>query len=142
MESIPVEHLFTLTVRGYRILLAHPERNPTFQATPDRLRALVDRGVLVQLTAASLAAPPRHSRSARAALDFVTSGLAHVIASDAHGKAAQGREAITPGLESARRVVGERADWMVSEAPAAILGGTALPDPPALPRRRRRPRWR
>ena len=40
--------------RGYRVLLAHPERNPSFQRSPERLADLVDRGVLVQLTAASL----------------------------------------------------------------------------------------
>lgn len=38
--------VFELSVRGYRILLAHPERNPTFQSDPARLSELVRRGVL------------------------------------------------------------------------------------------------
>jgi protein-tyrosine phosphatase len=32
-------------VEGHRILLAQAERNPTFQSDPDRLAALVDRGM-------------------------------------------------------------------------------------------------
>ena len=75
--------------RGYRVLLAHPERNPSFQRSPERLADLVDRGVLVQLTAASLARP-RGSRSGRLARAAVSEGMAHVIASDAHGSAHPG----------------------------------------------------
>lgn len=131
------EQVFQLAVRGYRILLAHPERNPTFRAEPQRLRELVERGVLVQLTASSLAASPRESRSARAAADFLTQGLAHVIASDAHGRAAPGRDAIGPGLAVARELVGDRADWMMNDAPAAILAGCPLPMPPPLRERKR-----
>src|SRR4051794_13594678 len=39
------------SARGMRVLLAHPERNPTFQEDPARLGELVRRGVLVQVTA-------------------------------------------------------------------------------------------
>jgi hypothetical protein len=46
--------LFTLPERGYRLLLAHPENNPTFQRSPERLHELVERGVLLQVTARSL----------------------------------------------------------------------------------------
>ncbi|MBA3630568.1 MAG: hypothetical protein H0W55_13035 [Actinobacteria bacterium] len=37
--------LFEVGVRGFRILLAHPERSPTLQRAPARLAALVERGV-------------------------------------------------------------------------------------------------
>src|SRR5439155_8663147 len=47
--------LFDLQVRGFKPLLAHPERGPSFLSDPDRLRALVERGVLCSLTADSLA---------------------------------------------------------------------------------------
>ena len=125
------EQIFQLAVRGYRVLLAHPERNPTFQADPERLRALVERGVLVQLTAASIAGEPRSSRSARAARDFLTAGIAHIIASDSHGRAAPGRESLRPGLDAARALVGPRSDWMVRGAPEAVLAGQPLPGAPA-----------
>jgi protein-tyrosine phosphatase len=119
--------LFKIRVRGFRILLAHPERNPSFQADPARLVRLVEGGVLVQLTAASVVAGARAGRlSAR----LIAEGHAHVIASDMHR--AGGRRA------SLRDAVGdERARWMVTDAPAAILAGEPLPPMPAVEPRRR-----
>jgi protein-tyrosine phosphatase len=135
--------LFNLTVRGYRILLAHPERSPTFQRDHRRLGALVERGTLLQLTALSLAESGRRSRSRRLALDLVRHGLAHVIASDMHGPHLA-RPGLRAGVEAAARVDPQRARWMVTDAPAAILAGDPLPRPPAerIGPRRRRPRPR
>jgi hypothetical protein len=50
--------LWKLRAQGFRVLLAHPERNATLQGDPARLRRLVDQGVLVQVTAEALALPP------------------------------------------------------------------------------------
>jgi protein-tyrosine phosphatase len=126
------EMLFKLTVRGYRIVLAHPERNPSFHRSPERLQALVERGTLVQVTASSLARSPRQSQSASLAHKLVTDGLAHVIASDMHGAAAPNRPTLRAGSEVALELVGTaRTRWLVWEAPAAILRGDPLPPPPA-----------
>src|SRR2546429_900999 len=38
--------LFNLQLRGFRVILAHPERSPSFIANPGRLAALVERGVM------------------------------------------------------------------------------------------------
>jgi protein-tyrosine phosphatase len=121
--------------RGYRLLLAHPERNPSFQRSPERLADLVNRGVLVQLTAASFARP-RGSRSGRLARAAVTEGMAHVIASDAHGFATLDRAGLAEGLALASELDPARAEWMVTDAPAAVLEGAALPPPPASVARR------
>jgi protein-tyrosine phosphatase len=134
LGSLFEEQLFGLQLRGYRLLLAHPERNTAFQQDPDRLAALVRRGVLVQVTATSLARPPAQSRSGRAARAMMEAGLAHVIASDAHGPAFA-RTSLAEGLRAGREVVGSRADWMATEAPAAILAGEPLPPAPAGERR-------
>jgi protein-tyrosine phosphatase len=131
--------LFQIAARGFRILLAHPERNASFQRDPSRLAALVDRGTLVQVTAASLAAGGR-SRSARLARRLIADGRAHVIASDVHSAAGR-RATLAEGLAAAAQESPERARWMVTEAPAAILAGDPLAPPPAVPRRRMRP-WR
>jgi protein-tyrosine phosphatase len=48
------EMLWKLRAQGFRVLLAHPERNATLQGDPARLRRLVDQGVLVQVTAEAL----------------------------------------------------------------------------------------
>jgi protein-tyrosine phosphatase len=125
---------------GYRILLAHPERCPAFQSDPDRLAELVRRGVLVQITAGSLAASPRRSRSARLAHHLLREGLVHVIASDAHSAGASRRAPEWRAIETARALVGPRVEWMVEVAPRAILAGTPLPPPPAGAGKARR--WR
>jgi protein-tyrosine phosphatase len=115
--------------RGYRLLLAHPERNPSFQRSPERLAKLADGGVLVQLTAAALAASPK-SRARRFALAAVSEGVAHVIASDAHGFATAERPRLSEGVAVASELDRGRAQWMVTEAPAAVLAGAPLPPPP------------
>lgn len=129
------ELLFRLTVKGYRVLLAHPERNPSFQQDPRRLATLAERGVLVQVTATSLSGRPGRSRSGRMARWLVREGLAHVLASDAHGPDIPGRMPLAAGLRVARELVGPRADWMVTDAPAAVLAGEPLPPMPSGRRR-------
>ncbi|HWQ12819.1 MAG TPA: CpsB/CapC family capsule biosynthesis tyrosine phosphatase, partial [Roseiflexaceae bacterium] len=52
-ESMGVT-LFSLQIAGYRVVLAHPERLPDVQADPNCLVPLIERGVLVQLTAEAL----------------------------------------------------------------------------------------
>ena len=54
--------LFRIQVRGFRVLLAHPERNESFQRDPARLERIVERGVLVQLTASSVVGSARARR--------------------------------------------------------------------------------
>jgi protein-tyrosine phosphatase len=130
------EALDRLRLAGFELLLAHPERNPTFQRGPERLAALVRRGVLVQVTAGSLTRRPRESRSARLAHQLVENRLAHVIASDAHGVGHIVRESLADGVAAARSRVGMLADWMATEAPAAILAGELPSPPPGEPARR------
>ena len=132
--------VFNLAAQGFRVLLAHPERSAGFRADPRRLRALVDRGSLLQLTAGSLVGPTRHSRIRRFAQQLVREGLAHVIASDAHGGDIE-RAGLSAGVAAAAEVAPQRAEWMVTEAPAAILSGEALPEPPAERAGRRARRW-
>jgi protein-tyrosine phosphatase len=121
--------------KGLRVLLAHPERSPTFQENPARLADLVRKGVLTQVTAASLARGDKRSRSGKAAHALVKEGLAHVIASDSHG-AHIDRAPLSAGVAAANRIAPGWGDWMTTDAPAAILAGERLPDPPPLERRR------
>lgn len=133
------EMLFKLTLRGFRLTLAHPERNPTFHREPERLAALVERGTLVQVTASSLARPPKRSRSAALARKLVVEGNAHLIASDMHGAIAPDRPTLRGGSEVALQLVGSaRTRWLVWDVPSAILQGEPLPpQPPAEERQRR-----
>jgi protein-tyrosine phosphatase len=125
--------LFSLTVKGLRVLLAHPERNPTLRDDPGRVADLVHRGALVQVTASSLVRSDRRSRTAAIARHLVREGLTHVIASDAHGPAAPNRASLAEGVAAAAELVGEaRARWMAEDAPAAVLAGDPLPPAPAI----------
>jgi protein-tyrosine phosphatase len=128
------------TTRGIRVLLAHPERNPTFQHDPERLAELVRRDVLVQVTAHSLVEAARRSRSRRLAEALVKEGLAHVIASDSHGTSdshasRRGSPRLADAVRAAEALAPERARWMVSDAPAAVIAGAPLV-PPSSPRPR------
>ena len=122
--------LFRIRVRGFRILLAHPERNPSFQADPARLERLVDGGTLVQLTASSIVG---RGRAAKLSERLIAGGNAHVIGSDMHRAGGQ-RASLADAVAA---VGGERGRWMVTGAPAAILAGEPLPPIPAAAERRR-----
>jgi protein-tyrosine phosphatase len=124
--------VFDLQLRGFRVVLAHPERNADVQADPERLRPLVDSGVAVQLTAASL--DGRLGGAPRAAARRLLDGrLAHLLASDAHAP-----DVRAVGLSGAADAAGEEAlgRWLTEEVPAALLAGRPLPERPDPPRRR------
>ena len=131
------DQLFKLGLRGFRILLAHPERSPTFQHDRRRLATLVDHGILLQVTAVSLSSTERRSRSRKLARDLVREGLAHVIASDTHGGHIP-RTGLREGVEAATELAPRRAQWMVTDAPAAILAGRSAAAGAAGARRGRR----
>ena len=81
------------------------------------------------MTALSLASTERRSRSRKLAQALVREGIAHVIASDTHGGHIQ-RTGLLGGVEAAALLAPRRAQWMVTDVPAAILGGEPLPPPP------------
>jgi len=121
-----------LMMRGHRVLLAHPERCPAFQRDPARLGRLVDAGVLVQVTAASMTGG-FGSTVKRFTTDLLRQGLAHVVASDAHDAAKR-----PPGQVAGFTVLGleDQREWMTELVPRAVLDGEPLPERPPLPRRR------
>lgn len=137
-----------LAMRGYRVVLAHPERAESVQREPARLRDLVARGAIVQITASSLTGD--HGKMARqTAATLLRNGLAHVLASDAHSHEWR-PPGLVPGLEAAARVLRcepEDLRWMVQEGPAQIIAGDTVriprlgvpapvPGPPPAPARR------
>jgi protein-tyrosine phosphatase len=135
--------LYELRARDFRVTLAHPERSLTFQGDPSLLGALVEQGVLLQINAATLV-NGRRAPSSRLAEYICLNGLAHALASDGHR--AQSWRPVTllaQAVEAASALLGpERARWMTTDAPAAILAGHELPDaPPLITSRRRRFRW-
>lgn len=127
-----------LKLRGYGVILAHPERADAVQRHPDRMRDIVGRGALVQVTAGSFLGD--HGAAARrtAAL-LLAGGAAHFIASDAHSAGPWRPPGLAAGVQAAADAidvnVGEL-QWMVQDGPAAILEGAAV-RPPRVGRARR-----
>ncbi|HEY5058863.1 MAG TPA: CpsB/CapC family capsule biosynthesis tyrosine phosphatase [Gaiellaceae bacterium] len=126
--------VFRLGARGFRVVLAHPERNGEVQQSPGRVRELVDAGVLVQLTAASL--DGRGGRKAAAcARTLLDEELAHLIATDAHAPAIR-----AVGMNAAVEAVGDAdlARWLTHDVPSALVTGSPLPPRPQCRARRLR----
>ncbi|MHB8691991.1 MAG: tyrosine-protein phosphatase [Solirubrobacteraceae bacterium] len=132
--------LYELQMAGYRITLAHPERSHEFQ-NRERLVALAQQGILLQVNAESLLGDGGASSIRRTARWMCTEGVAHVLASDAHrGYSWRPIGRLSLAAELLARLVGvERAEWMATRVPAAIVSGEALPPTPEpQPERRRR----
>jgi tyrosine-protein phosphatase YwqE len=110
------ETVAALGDRGFRTLLAHPERHPGEHADT-RLREIVADGALVQLTAAFVADGT--------AAWFVRERLVHVVGSDAHSSHGGRRVEIAPALRAlaASDALGPHAEWIATTAPRAIVEG-------------------
>jgi protein-tyrosine phosphatase len=114
--------------RGHRVLLAHPERSPTFQREPEKLESLVAAGALTSITAGALVG--RFGGEVRRfALRLVRDGLAHNVASDAHDHIHRPPE-IASDLRTAE--LQPLADWLTQAVPGAILDGGEIPPRPAI----------
>ena len=121
-----VEQLLELRLAGFTPLLAHPERNPVVQATPSLLAPLVEGGMLVQVTAASL--DGRLGKASQVTgRRLVAAGLAHVLASDAH--AAHVRAA---GMRRALETLEDEAlaHWLGTDVPLALAHAQDAPPRP------------
>jgi protein-tyrosine phosphatase len=118
-----------LAEAGYRSVIAHPERHPA----PDlaaRLAALVERGALVQGTAALL------ESGEWGALHYLARhGVLHLLGSDAHSSRAGRRVELSAAVRRLEQleVVAEHAGWIAERAPAALLRGDPI-EPPFAPR--------
>jgi protein-tyrosine phosphatase len=115
-----------LNDRGFRSVIAHPERHAgaDFRA---QLEALVERGALVQVTAALIAGGP----AAPTMLELAEHGLVHLLGSDAHSSHGGRPVRLSEGLARLGEVERTRAhlDWIVTQGPQAILAGEPVQPP-------------
>lgn len=111
------ECLYDLRRKGFVPVLAHPERNPEVQRHPELIEPFVAGGVLIQLTAASVDGRlGAASKAAAAAL--LRRGLAHLVASDAHGPTVR-----AAGMTAARDALRDPGLWhrLTVAVPESIL---------------------
>lgn len=77
------EFIFDATSKGYKLILAHPERYMYLQDNVDKAEDLIDRGVLFQVNISSLSG--YYSKPAqKAAQRLIDRGWIHWLASDCH----------------------------------------------------------
>ena len=121
---IDISHLLeALASRNLIPIISHPERHPLIARRPELIRPWLDKDILLQITAASLAGdfgPPAQ----KAGWHFLTSGARTVIATDAHDLTER-----PPRMQTAYGLIREKlgaaaANRMCCDDPARILAGS------------------
>lgn len=118
--------IFEIQTVEFQPVLAHPERYIVAQQDPQRVLELGERGVVMQVTYASLAGV--NGRSARSlAEDIIRDCPKVILATDAHGNGTRLR-AFDAGLARATEIVGPvRAAQLAAANPASILSNQPFP---------------
>jgi protein-tyrosine phosphatase len=118
-----------LAGRHFRCVIAHPERHAGADFR-ERLEALVERGALIQVTAALIAEGP----ASPVLIELAGHGLVHLLGSDAHSARAGRPVRLSGGLARLAEVecVAPHLDWVARDGPRAILAGEDV-KPPFLP---------
>jgi protein-tyrosine phosphatase len=131
LTTVLLGRVVRLAERGYRALVAHPERHLSADMY-ERIAALIAVGALVQATADFFL----RERFADGMLALAEAGLVHVLSSDAHssrgGRPVHMREALE--RLAAVDTVAPHIEWMRDTAPRAIVKNEdlELPFGPAL----------
>lgn len=110
---------------GYRIVVAHPERYGVIQRDPHLLKRWARQGFVLQLNKGSVlgAFGPRAEQTAN---EILAMGLAHLIATDAHGSYSR-----TPHVSALKSWVEERCDReyariLLERNPRRVLEGRPM----------------
>jgi protein-tyrosine phosphatase len=114
-----------LSARGVHTVLAHPERHAGADLE-ERLRALVERGCLIQWTGEFVL----KAKSDDLVLRYAKDGLVHLLASDAHSSLAGRPVALADAFARLSEVLrAEHVSWMAEQAPRAIVAGEPVTPP-------------
>ena len=122
-----------LQLKGFNVVLAHPERIPAFHNNINMLSRLVDQGVLCSVTAASVHGQFGGSVK-RFTQELFARGLVHNLASDAHD-AHHRSPALRPVLDKAVGALPELEPflgWLTDEVPRAVLAGEIVRGAPPV----------
>jgi protein-tyrosine phosphatase len=131
--------VFALQLLGIVPIMAHAERYRIVQRNHQQLDSLIERGLIIQINASSLTGSSG-GEAKRTAERLITTGAAHLLASDAHS--ARSRSPILSlGRDRAAELVGlDRARAMVEDVPQQIVANRPI-DLPAPAVRPPRPFW-
>ncbi|TYR78840.1 tyrosine protein phosphatase [Priestia megaterium] len=120
---------YQLQLSGVIPIISEPECHFHFVANPDRLYRLVKRGVIVQLSSSSIVGE-NGRKAKKAALTFLTNGLAHVIASGAHAGNYRSYS-LRKAYDVLKKQYSSQVMYMLMENAEAIINGQSVyKDPP------------
>lgn len=129
--------------RGYRVLMAHPERCAQLAERPDLAQALVQAGAGLQVNWASFAG--HHGRAcARTVRSLLARGLVHCLATDSHDPDDRHAGRVPALAAELAALAGPvNLGLMTLENPARVLRSDPLldPTPVAFPEERPRRWW-
>jgi protein-tyrosine phosphatase len=132
---VPLEVVLeSLARQGITGILSHPERNQGLLRQPQKIKSLVDRGCLMQVTADSIMGM-FGSRCRDFAEQMLVDGLVHFVASDAHGSRSR-RPLLRRAFELVCQLVGTDAGIdLFRHNPERVVGGKDVPMRPPKSRR-------
>jgi protein-tyrosine phosphatase len=124
--SASLEEIFyQLRLAGLRLILTHPERNPTLQRDHARLAAWMREGMLVQITTSSVLGKMGEA-ARKMSHTLLANRWVHFLATDAHNLTTR-----PPRMAEARDLVAKHygesyANRLCTENPAAVFNGLPL----------------
>ena len=118
--STTAERIYNLQRDGYKVILAHPERNESIISNPERLLELVGLNVLVQVTAESLTGGFGPDVQ-RCVMYLLRQKMVSFIATDAHSSRYR-PPVLSSAVKLAARLVGkEAARQLVKDNPLLVI---------------------
>jgi protein-tyrosine phosphatase len=128
--------LFEVAGRGFKILIAHPERCAQLAGQPALVERLLETGALLQVNWTSLTG--HHGQSAwKTARRLLQAGAVHCLATDSHDTRERSAGIVRKGAEELAGLVGRKNLALLTvENPARVLNGSPMQnmDTAGLPR--------
>ena len=117
--------IFSLMVKGFRPIIAHPERNPSVITDPGLVHQMIEKGARIQLTSASITG--YFGRDIQACADYlIRKQQVHVVATDAHSDDTRPIR-LSPAFDKVKRQMGQDyAGRLFRDNPWAILNGNEV----------------
>ena len=135
---------FALMSKGYRVILAHPERCGQFAANLGMLDDIVASGVFLQVNYDSFLG--RYGKGPEKTARYLASkGCVHLLATDSHDIHSRHPGLMKDSLKVVRKAVGEEAAELMSRVnPEQVLDNGSIKAPEAVeqkPKRGKKNRW-
>lgn len=119
MLPVSAEIFGYLAGMDYKIIIAHPERNPTVMKNPAFLLNLLSPDVMLQITAGSLTGT-MGKEAMSVSRYLLKKGAVTYMASDAHNTQSR-RPELSAGVKAARKFLKDKATALVDRYPREIL---------------------